>query len=242
MYSYPTGLEPLSFQQLVQHTLMLNQNNRICSFEFNGQRYWIKQAERLTGAMRLLKQNSSAALVKETNVLLKLNELGAPVPKVAQVGDNYLVIEDAGCTINQLQHQVEPEHFQQIINDASMALAKLHDMDLAHGRPALRDISWQQGQVRFFDFEAHQQGEQLTQHKIRDLLVFIHSLYRYMGPQCQMIDSAIKQYRHAGGEHIWQMTKQYITRWQWLSYPLAPLMPIAGKDLKPVYWVLKHFK
>jgi hypothetical protein len=72
--------------------------------------------------------------------------------------------------------------------------------------------------------------------QIRDLLIYIHSLYRYLGPQNQMISEAISQYRQHGGELIWQRTQSFIASWQWRYYFPRPFRHVGGKDLKPVYW------
>ncbi|MGX9462124.1 serine/threonine protein phosphatase [Shewanella sp. A14] len=231
-----------NFQQYVAKVFREHRGERVVSFEFQGKRYWLKQVEQLAGAMRLLKQNSAAALNKEIGVLTALSRRGAPVPAVVDFGDGYMVVEDAGDTINHLLDHINKASWQPILNDASTALAKLHCMQLAHGRPALRDISWQAGEVKFIDFEANQQHKSLISQQIRDLLVFIHSLYRYIGPNNSVINQAIDCYRSAGGEAIWQKAKQFLASWQWLYYFARPFRNMGGKDLKPVYWVLWHFR
>jgi tRNA A-37 threonylcarbamoyl transferase component Bud32 len=230
------------FQQHVAKVYREHRGERVVPFEYQGKRYWLKQVEHLAGAMRLLKQNSTAALHKEIGVLNTLSHLGAPVPAVVDFGDGYMVVEDAGSTINHLLERTSQTLWQPILNDVSVALAKLHSMQLAHGRPALRDISWQAGEVKFIDFEANQQHKSVVSQQIRDVLVFIHSLYRYIGPNNNVINQAIACYRLAGGEAIWQKAKQFLASWQWLYYFARPFRDIGGKDLKPVYWVLWHFR
>ncbi|AZG73681.1 serine/threonine protein phosphatase [Shewanella livingstonensis] len=230
------------FQQHVANVYRQHLGERVVLFEYQGKRYWLKQVEQLAGAMRLLKQNSVAALNKEIGVLNVLSHLGAPVPAVVDFGVGYMVVEDVGDTINHVLDHTNETSWQPILNDASIALAKLHSMQFAHGRPALRDISWQAGEVRFIDFEANQQHKSLISQQIRDLLVFIHSLYRYIGPNNSVISQAINCYRLAGGEAIWQQAKQFLASWQWLYYFARLFRDIGGKDLKPVYWVLWHFR
>lgn len=219
---------------------------RICSFEFQGKKYWLKQAEVLTGAMRFLKDDPARALEVEQQALQDLFDKGAAVPKLALTGQGYIVIEDAGQVISaRIAHSKIPnEQAREMLVGAAKALAKLHSQELTHGRPALRDISWQQGRATFIDFEAKQSGvgDKLKQ---RDLLVFIHSLYRYIKPEnpyFPFIAEAIHCYRDAGGEAIWQGCQKRIKPWQWLNLIIAPIMPLAGKDLRPIYWLLKHFK
>ncbi|WP_153914349.1 phosphotransferase [Shewanella sp. TC10] len=233
-----------SFKDKVAQMLVLNQGQRISHFEYDGKRYWLKQVEQLEGAMRFLKANSAKALTKETQVLKQLDTEGAPVPKVVANGEGYLVVEDAGRTVREWldRDDIESSKLQGILNDSSQALAHLHQMQLAHGRPALRDISWRSGEVKFIDFEANQQKGTVVDLQIRDLLVYVHSLYRYLGEDSERISKAITAYRQAGGELIWQKSKQFLTSWQWLYYCARPFKNIGGKDLKPVYWVLWHFR
>ncbi|WP_282166099.1 phosphotransferase [Shewanella japonica] len=232
-----------SFQDKVAQMLILNEGVRISHFEYQGKRYWLKQVEKLSGAMRFLKSDSAEALYKETQVLKLLQNDGAPVPKVHASGDGYLVVEDAGRTVRDWleSDDIASDELQRILNDTSKGLAHLHLMDHAHGRPALRDISWDAGEVKFIDFEANQQKGTLLNQQIRDVLVYVHSLYRYINDK-EKISAAITAYRQAGGEVIWQQAKQFLKSWQWLYYFAKPFQGIGGKDLKPVYWVLWHFR
>lgn len=230
------------FQKLVAQVIDEHRGERVVAFEYLGKRYWLKQVEKLSGAMRLLKQNSTDALHKEIKVLTQLAKQGAPVPAVVGAGKDYMVVEDAGATIKDLLLHCPEAHWPQILTDAAIALATLHTMQLAHGRPALRDISWCQGEVKFIDLEAHQQGKSIVSQQVRDLLVFIHSLYRYIGPRNTLITQAINAYRAAGGEFVWQKAKQFLVSWQWLFYFARPFKDMGGRDIKPVYWVLWHFR
>ncbi|NMH63599.1 lipopolysaccharide kinase InaA family protein [Shewanella salipaludis] len=233
-----------SFNHLVTNMLAAHPGERVCQFEYEGKKYWLKQTERLQGAMRLLKADPHQSFLKEVRVLQRLAELQAPVPKLIQADEHYLVLEDVGPTVNQWLSApgLEPACLQSILNDSAKALAGLHKMALAHGRPALRDISWQQGRVTFIDFEANQQGSNLLMQQIRDLLVYIHSLYRYLGPAEQMIGEAIKHYRNTGGERVWRHTQTLLAGWQWLGFLLRPFRHRGGRDLKPIYWVLRSFR
>lgn len=238
----------MSFQEMMARVMADHRGQRVCSFEFQGRKYWLKQVERPKGAMRLLKGNSRQALRKEISVLERLGAVNAPVPRLVQVGQDYFVVEDVGKTVNQwLQDpSLDSAEVQAILNDSALALARLHSMQLAHGRPALRDIGWAQGQVTFIDFEANQAGSNLMWQQIRDLLVYIHSLYRYMGKITETtsgaIEEAIGHYRRAGGEVIWHCTRAALDRVSWLYYLLRPFKEFGGRDLRPVYWVLRHFR
>jgi len=232
-----------SLQHVIDKLLVENQGERIVSFEHQGRKYWLKQSERLTGAMRWLKSQPQAALQLEISTLTQLAKRGAPVPELVASGEGFLVVADVGMPVNGwLNADISEAEKLKILQDSATGLAHLHLKGLAHGRPALRDICWEEGDVAFIDFEANQQDSDMHRQQIRDLLVYIHSLYRYIGPHPEIAEPVIAAYRAAGGESLWQASKQEMAKWQWLNYLIAPLRSIGGKDLRPVYWLLRHFK
>ncbi|MDF0534283.1 serine/threonine protein phosphatase [Shewanella yunxiaonensis] len=233
-----------SLRERVQQVLNTHPGQRVCRFDYQGNYFWLKQAEILHGTQRVLKPNPQQALEHEKSTLLLLKNNSAPVPRIVDSGAGYFVVEDAGITLKDWLNSplIDDEMLQQILEDSARALAGLHNMGFAHGRPALRDISWRQGQVTFIDFEAHHPEKSLLFQYMRDLVVYIHSLYRYLGPVNDKIARVIECYRNAGGEQIWQETKRFLASWQWLYYLLRPFRDIGGRDIRPVYWLLWHFR
>ena len=234
----------IKLQQKIEQLLAEHQGERIISFDFSGRKYWLKQPEQLHGRMRLLKSHPESALEHETEQLQQLAQHSAPVPEIIYAEHGCLVLEDAGPTLKQWisRHDISIAMRRQILLDSAEALAKLHQLGLAHGRPALRDISWQQGKVKFIDFEATASNKGLPYQHMRDLLVYIHSLYRYLGPKNALIAEVIAKYRQSGGEHIWQQCRTFLSSWQWLYYLLKPFRHSAGRDIKPIFWLLRHFR
>ncbi|WP_243641049.1 lipopolysaccharide kinase InaA family protein [Parashewanella spongiae] len=233
----------MSFEQKLAQMLELNKGKRIFQFEHQGQRYWLKQAEKLKGFMRVLKGNAQKALRREMCALQRLSRKHAAVPKMVCHDADFFVLEDSGVTIKDwLSKDISQDNMQQILNDSSKALAELHSMGLNHGRPALRDICWNNGQVTFIDFESKFGKSSEEQKKVRDLVLYIHSLYRSLGPQNEIVEQAIQQYRDAGGEWVWLQTQDFLRSWQWLYYVSFPFRNNGGRDSKPVYWVLRHFR
>ena len=57
-----------------------------------------------------------------------------------------------------------------IIYDACLALIDLHAKNLVHGRPAIRDITWDKGRVTFLDFESRSNSRNQNWVVIRDML------------------------------------------------------------------------
>ncbi|MGB0894236.1 MAG: serine/threonine protein phosphatase [Parashewanella sp.] len=214
------------------------------SFEFQGKKYWLKQAEKLHGIMRLLKGDANKAFEREIKVLKRMNSKHAPVPKIICQDADFFVLEDSGKTVKDwvCQPNTSQISLQKIINDSSQALAKLHSMNLTHGRPALRDICWDKGAVIFIDFESKYATKNIEKRQVRDLILFIHSLFRYLGPNTIMIAEAIEHYRNSGGEWVWLQTAKFVHSWQWLYYLTIPFKYNGGKDLTPVFWTLNYFR
>ncbi len=238
-----------TFEKKLFEELELHQGERISAFEHDGQKYWLKQTEKTCGVMRLLKGDAHRALRREICELCKLERRHARVPKMAfkqksNKHQQFFVIEDSGLTLKDWlsKSDISQLRLTKILNDSADALAELHEMKLTHGRPALRDICWKSGQITFIDFESKTQHLNLEKRQIRDLLLYIHSLYRYLGPQNELIEEVIRHYRNAGGEWIWQQSKRYLNKWQWLYYIAFSLRFHGGRDVKPIYWVLKHFR
>ncbi|GIU46636.1 phosphotransferase [Shewanella algidipiscicola] len=232
-----------AIQAVIDKVLADNKGKRVVSFNFEGQTYWLKQPERLTGAMRWLKSQPLQSFQLEISALQSLAAKGAPVPELVSFGDDYFVVADAGMPVNGLlADSDDPQQKLQILKDSAKGLAQLHQAGFAHGRPALRDICWQDGKITFIDFEANQQDKNMARQQVRDLLVYIHSLYRYLGADHQLIDPALAYYRQCGGETCWRYAQKRLSPWQWLGQLLWPFRYKGGKDLKPMYWVLKAFR
>ena len=89
-----------SFKEHVQKLLEKHRGERVFQFEYLGKHYWLKQPEQLKGIWLLLKPHPKQHFKEECEILQHLNNIGAPVPKLCDFGDDYLVLEDAGPTLN----------------------------------------------------------------------------------------------------------------------------------------------
>ena len=104
---------------------------------------------------------SSKNLIKEKIVLEKLSKQGIPVPDVISFGKDYLILSDVGDAIINI---IERRHSyysnshpkfhlngapskEKILTKASIALAKLHKMGYAHGRPSIKDIRMKNNKI-----------------------------------------------------------------------------------------------
>ncbi|OBX03947.1 kinase [Gallibacterium genomosp. 3] len=223
----------MNFSEYVADLVAKNPDERVFPFEYADKKYWIKQVEQTTGAMRLLKPNPTASLQREIKTLQDLNQRHAAVAPLVLVAETYFVIEDVGQSVKRYLNEptTTPEFAKRLLSDAATALAQLHQQDLFHGRPAIRDMGWKEDGVRFIDFESQVFSKNLQLQKARDLLFYIHSLYVSEKVSDQQIAESISVYRQQGGEQQWQYTYQLVNKWRWLYAGLRLFRCIARTDL-----------
>ena len=163
-----------SLKDHVQKLLEEHRGERVFRFKYLGKHYWLKQPEQLKGIWLLLKPYPKQHFKEECEILQHLNNIGAPVPKLCGFGDDYLVLEDAGPTLNiwlndETLSWAEKSH---ILHSAIEILINLHQQGIFHGRPAIRDIAWRDGQISFMDFESHSKSHNEHWLITRDMLAF----------------------------------------------------------------------
>ena len=221
-------------QRYVNEILKESGSKRVFSFEFEGRKFWLKRVERvIKGGIltKIFKPDPYRSFAAEIKKLEILNAANAPVAKLALKGEDFFVIEAAGEPISRLFKKSEDENFRrQILNEAARALAGLHALNFAHGRPALRDLAYKNGEIKFLDFESKFFSDDLELKKCRDLLVFIHELFRQQAPN-ELVTSAVSEYVSAGGEKIRSRALELTRKFRFLYYLLLPFKFLNKKDL-----------
>lgn len=209
-------------------------NDRIFSFEFDGQKFWLKRIEKnIKGGFltKIFKPNPYRSFAAEIKKLEILNEANAPVPKIVLKSDEFFVIEDVGEPVASLFKYSTDEKFKyEILLKAARALAGLHALNFAHGRPALRDIAIKNDEINFLDFESKFFSDDLELRKCRDLLVFIHELYRQKISN-ELVKEAIDEYVKANGSEIYEHSLRLVVKFKPLYYLLRPFKFLDKKDL-----------
>lgn len=190
----------------------------------DGRRVWLKRVERATGLMRLQKGDGLTAFVAEREALRLLHGKGMPVPEVMAEGPDYLLLPDLGPTLLALLKDTThpPADRLAAFTAAGAALAGMHRAGFAHGRPALRDFCWQNGQLRLIDLERFRNRKRSKTRRALDVVIFVHSWFAHdrditPGPA---LDAAMAAYRSAAPAGLWQAISR-LTRW------LAPLGALA---------------
>lgn len=223
-----------NLKQYVNEILKNHHDERVFSFEFDGQKFWLKRIEEtIEGSFltKIFKPNPYKSFAAEIKKLEILNEANAPAPKLVLKSDDFFIIEDVGEPISQLLKYSNDENFKhEILLKAARALAGLHALNFAHGRPALRDIAIKNDEIKFLDFESKFFSNDLELRKCRDLLVFIHELYRQKISN-ELVREVINEYLAAGGAQIYARSLQLIVKFKPLYYLLKPFKPLNKKDL-----------
>jgi tRNA A-37 threonylcarbamoyl transferase component Bud32 len=134
---------------------------RVVRLDWNGRPVWLKRPEVPPSLRwRLQKGDPMRAFRREAAGLRLLAGLGVPVPRIVGSGADFLILEDAGPTLETLFAAAAGPGAERgaaeriaAVQAAAAVLAGLHRRGLAHGRPYLRDICWDGAAVTLIDFE-----------------------------------------------------------------------------------------
>ncbi len=144
-----------------------------------GDKFWLKRVERFAPHLWLVKGNPEQAFERDRSSHRNLWNLGAPVPRILAEGCGYIAVEDAGRSLTKFctERSITVAEKLRACRAAGRALARLHAMGLAHGRPAFRDMCWDGRQLRFIDFEYFVPTKAGRLRKARDLSIAVLSAF-----------------------------------------------------------------
>lgn len=224
MYSSSPSETPADLSAAVASHLATS-NIRISSLDFDGQRLWVKRLESLSLRMRLQKGNPKTAFETERRALLHLVAKNAPVPALLHEGADFMVLSDCGTSLYKIfdGQLFSMDERLKIFAAAGKALADWHQAGLAHGRPAIKDMCWQDGCITFLDFERFDPGKCGAKHQSRDLLIFVHSLFAATGLTSPEADAAIDSYFKHDTLDLGRRAKRQATGLGWLDLLTKPL-------------------
>lgn len=245
----------------ISQQLLKSSAERSISFEYHGQRLWLKQQEPelprwrkfLPRLVSVFSSNPlyfpsiepSNALQGEAKRLKLLKTLGINVPEVVLEDSHYLVLTDVGPSLKYwlTEAKLPTEERNQVLIKAASALGELHKHNRWHGRPALRDLCWDGDKISFIDFEENpHQLLSIDQCMVRDVLIFIHGLYRYLSPTDPIIDRVIETYQKQAPSRVWRESIKTIHN-MWLVYPMLIVVNgLLGKDGKQAYYALNRLR
>lgn len=174
--------------------------SRTLSGDYEGRKLWIKQTvppqsriwHTLQRAMASLSglpilratvitDDSPINLEHEAKRLRTFKENGFKVPDVLAVYDTMMVLTDVGPQLRTtLDQTLDSERRVEILKQAIRNLAALHRKGLVHGRPYLRDMTYENAEIAFLDLEEDPLTVMpLAAGQARDLWIFLGSASRY---------------------------------------------------------------
>ncbi len=143
----------------------------------SGDRFWLKRVEHFAPHLWLVKGCPKVAFSRDRTSHRYLWNKGVPVPRILAEGPDFIAVEDAGLSLTRFcgdrSRELVCKHTA--CRAAGRALARLHASDLAHGRPAFRDMCWDGQQIRFIDFEYFKPTKVGRLRKARDLSIAVLS-------------------------------------------------------------------
>ena len=188
----------------------------------DGRRYWLKR----TAPHRNRRQKGAPAqaLAADRAGLARMADLGLSAPNVLAEGPDYLLTDDPGLPLLTLLRDpgLTEDDRLAALADGARALAALHRAGLAHGRPEIRNICWQEGQgAALVDFDRFDPAAG-RQAQARDALMFLQSVLRLRRQRDAFFDTGAAAYRAAAPQDLWNLMRTRAARGRW-CLPLARL-------------------
>ena len=194
---------------------------RLTQIEFQGKPYFVKMPEQHASLRwRLQKGNPKAAFAREVALLRGFATKGASVPQIVAEGDERIVLADHGTPLQRLIYLGQMDAV--LMWRTGKALADLHALGLAHGRPSLRDICWDGADLTFLDLEAGAKLQARPHDQARDLFLLLHSVFLTDGAATPLAAPVLDGYRTAGSTAVWQATRARARGLWWLERLTRP--------------------
>jgi len=187
---------------------------------------WVKRPEKLSGRMRWQKGDPGRSFRDEKAGYLRLLENRAPVTALVAIGDDFYAMEDSGASLREhLWSPPENPDIAVIVDDAASALGRLHALGLVHGRPAMKDICWKDGQVTFIDFERTLRAAPGIKGQTQDVIIFFFSLFSD-GAARNLAEGAREAYIAESGHEVYDHARRLMRRFRWLQAAMSPVFPL----------------
>ncbi|MCL9779983.1 hypothetical protein M9194_00885 [Vibrio sp. S4M6] len=151
----------------------------------------------------------------EKLIISHLKEKGFPVPNIIDENDDYFITLDAGTPFEQVDPSLINE---QLIEQLLLIFSVLHTNNIAHGRPALRDILVNdENEVQLIDFEEATLKAN-SKLKARDIFLLLMDLHRIESISQSAIISALFLWKGKVDDQDWQALISMGNRLQKLAF------------------------
>lgn len=239
--------------------------DRVHSFQWKGEKVWLKLAEKVRNStwikfarwacgalgLRIFQPGNTTdgvhALKLEAGRLRRMTRLGLPVPRLIGAGEGWIVISDVGRPADKVMTDWNLPHGYRltVLRELARSLALLHREGFHHGRPALRDMAWndEQKKTAIFDFEdGILPGLRPAQRQQRDFLLFIQSIYKECEDDREEFAAAAMQIYREEYPEGYRGAVEYFGSFDSVYTLFNVLLKHCGTDLDTTWRVLRSFR
>lgn len=217
-------------------------SDRVLNFTLDDQKYWIKR-KLGNGRNQLVKYSVEKEFYYE---IARMTIAGRNnpdlVPEIEVLTPNYMVTKDGGPTVkNWLDSDKSEAEKELILEEAGAALAALHKNGIVHGRPALRDITWNDGVIHFLDWENRMYSQDPATQKALDFILLLQGIYRENYPEArERADALERGYVKNGGEETREEARRFLMKHSIVGSLTRQLAPFKMKDIESVRKIYDH--
>lgn len=196
---------------------------RLTPITHAGKSYFVKMPEQHASLRwRIQKGDPKAAFAREVALLKGFAERGANVPRIMAEDDGLIVLADHGKPLHALIYHGHAD--ARLMQRAGAALANLHLLGLAHGRPSLRDICWDGENLTFLDLEAGARLKAGPRVQARDLYLLLHSVFASDGAHSALAMPVLEGYRAQSVPEVWAAAKRLARHLLWVEVLSRPIV------------------
>lgn len=220
--------------------------SRVLPFQWQGERYWIKKKQS-NNRKRFAKYSVEKEFYYEVAHITVAARAVDCAPDIVALTDNYMILRDSGSNVKDwLCSSASEEEKCHILQKAGEALSRLHQAGLYHGRPALRDTTWDGYRIVFLDWENKTVYRDLPHRQIMDVLLFFQGMYREPWMNGRYAEAAWNGYETAGGRDVLDAACHFIQHHRLIYDICRALHPFHFKDVESVErlcrWMVKKSK
>ncbi|MDY6085029.1 MAG: lipopolysaccharide kinase InaA family protein [Dialister sp.] len=231
-------------QEAAEREIALHRSEKIIRFAADGAIYWIKR-RRSNGRNRLVKYSPAIEFQSEVaRITIAAAVLPELVPQIVVLTPSYMVTKDTGESIEDWldEEDVSGEDKEHMLYEVGRGLARLHNAGIAHGRPAPRDITWQDGRVTFLDWENRLYFKRIERQRVQDFLLLFQGIYRRYFPEEQRWAAALERgYASEDKSGTRERAVAFLRKRGYLRAIMDKLTRFHMHDVEAVAKVYAHF-
>ncbi len=210
--------------------------SRVLSITVEEEKYWIKR-KLGNGRNQLVKYSVEKEFYYEiARMTIAGKNCPDLVPEIVLLKPTYMVTRDGGPTVQHwLESDISEERKEILLERMGASLATLHEQDIVHGRPALRDMTWNGEKLTFLDWENRLYSKDLAEQKAIDFLLLLHGLCREnYKEEAARVHAICEGYLAHHGEAVYEGAKAFLKKHSLVGAITEKLAPFKMVDIESV--------